>query len=86
MQEWPVSTIPVYDMQVAVSRKYGTVHTGTTWFGKCAKDKTIHRFQPEQANYSILLTFTLEAVREQREKHWDGGEEDVLDPLPEIDN
>lgn len=33
-----------------------------------------------------LLDFNDGAVREQREHHWDGSEEEILDPIPHVNN
>jgi hypothetical protein len=82
-----VSKVPVYDVQVAVPGKYGPVYIGKTWYGKY--DKTNGEFiasDPDKLIARYFLDFNPEAIKEQKEKHWDGGEEDLLDPIPEIDD
>lgn len=86
LQERLVSKIPVYDVQVAVPGKYGPVYIGKTWFGKYAKNREFTASDPNKLIARYFLDFNPQAVKEQREKHWDGGEEDVLDPIPEIEN
>jgi hypothetical protein len=86
LQERLVSKIPVYDIQVAVPGKFGPVYIGKTWFGNYDKKGEFTASDPNKLIARYFLDFNPEAVKEQREKHWDGGEEDVLDPIPEIDN
>ena len=86
LQERLVSKIPVYDIQVAVPGKYGPVYIGKTWLGKYDKNGKFTASDPNKLIARYFLDFNPDAVKEQKEKHWDGGEEDVLDPIPEIDN
>ena len=86
LQERLVSKVPVFDVQVAVPGKYGPVYIGKTWLGKYAKNREFTATDPNKLIARYFLDFNPEAVKEQKEEHWDGSEEDVLDPLPEIDN
>ena len=72
-------------MQVAVKGKYGPVFIGKTWFGK----------YDEKAEFTALkkaviawyfIDYNGDALKEQRENHWDGAEEELLDPVPHVDN
>ena len=33
-----------------------------------------------------FIDFNEGALKEQKEQHWDGSEEEILDPLPHLDN
>lgn len=81
-----MSKVPVFDVQVAVPGKYGPVYIGKTWLGKYTKNREFTATDPNKLIARYFLDFNPEAVKEQKEEHWDGSEEDVLDPLPEIDN
>jgi len=86
LQERLVSKIPVYDVQVAVPGKYGPVYIGKTWFGKYDDHGEFIASDPNKLIARYFLDFNPGALEEQKQKHWDGAEEDLLDPIPEIDN
>jgi hypothetical protein len=86
LQERLVSKIPVYDVQVAVPGKYGPVYIGKTWFGKYDEHGQFTASDPNKLIARYFLDFNPEALEEQQQKHWDGADEDLLDPIPEIDN
>jgi hypothetical protein len=75
-----------YDVMVAVKGKYGPVFVGKTWLGKYdgAGEFTAH--DPDKIIGYYFLDFNEAAVREQREHHLDGTKEEVLDPIPRVDN
>jgi hypothetical protein len=85
LQERLVAKIPVYDVQVAVKGKYGPVFIGKTWFGKYDEKGEFTASKSEVIAW-YFLDFNDDALKEQREKHWDSAEEDLLDPIPHVDN
>lgn len=86
LQERLVSKVPVYDIQVAVPGKYGPVYIGKTWFGKYDTNEQFTASDPNKLIARYFLDFNPDALKEQREEHWDGSDEDVLDPIPDVDS
>jgi len=78
--------VQVYDVQVAVRGKYGPVFIGKTWLGKYDKQGEFTASNPDKLIAWYFIDFNDGALKEQRESHWDGSEEELLDPLPHIDN
>jgi hypothetical protein len=74
------------DLQVAVKGKYGPVYIGKTWFGKYDKSGEFTASVPHKVVGFYFLDFNEGALKEQKESHWDNSEEEVLDPIPHIDN
>jgi hypothetical protein len=74
------------DVQVAVKGKYGPVYLGKTWFGKYDKNGDFTADDPNKVVGRYFLDFNEGALKEQKESHWDDSEEEILDPLPHIDN
>jgi hypothetical protein len=85
-QEQLVTKISAIDIQVAVRGKYGPVWLGKTWFGKYDKTGKFTASNPNNVVGRYYLDFNEEALKDQRENHWDGSEEELLDPLPHLDN
>jgi len=85
-QEMALTKVPVYDVQVAVKGKYGPVFIGKTWLGKYDKRGEFTASNPDKLIAWYFIDFNEGALKEQRERHWDGSEEELLDPLPHIDN
>jgi len=75
-----------YDVMVAVKGKYGPVFVGKTWLGKYDDRGEFTAHDPDKIIGYYFLDFNEAAVREQREHHLDGSDEEVLDPLPHVDN
>jgi hypothetical protein len=75
-----------YDVMVAVKGKYGPVFVGKTWLGKYDDRGEFTAHDPDKIIGYYFLDFNEAAVREQREHHLDGSEEEVLDPIPHVDN
>jgi hypothetical protein len=75
-----------YDVMVAVKGKYGPVFVGKTWLGKYDDRGEFTAHDPDKIIGYYFLDFNEAAVREQREHHLDGSEEELLDPLPHVDN
>ena len=84
--ELVATTIQGYDIQVAVKGKYGPLYVGKTWFGKYDQQGEFIASDPDKSVAFYFLDFNEGALREQREKHWDGTKEETLDPLPHVDN
>jgi hypothetical protein len=87
VQELLVTKIQGFDAMVAVKGKYGPVFVGKTWLGKY--DKKTGEFTASDPNNLAgwyFLDFNEGALKEQKESHWDGSEEEILDPLPHIEN
>jgi len=82
LQEEVLAKVPVYDVQVAVKGKYGPVFIGKTWLGKYDKQGEFTASNPDKLIAWYFIDFNEGALREQREKHWDGSEEEFIDPLP----
>jgi hypothetical protein len=75
-----------YDVMVAVKGKYGPVFVGKTWLGKYDDRGEFTAHDPSKIIGYYFLDFNKAAVSEQREYHLDGSEEEVLDPIPHVDN
>jgi hypothetical protein len=75
-----------FDVMVAVKGKYGPVFVGKTWLGKYDDRGEFTAHDPNKVIGYYFLDFNEAAVSEQREYHLDGSEEEVLDPIPHIDN
>jgi len=75
-----------YDVMVAVKGKYGPVFVGKTWLGKYDERGEFTAHNPDKIIGYYFLDFNEAAVREQREHHLDGSDEEVLDPIPHVDN
>ena len=78
--------VQVYDVQVAVRGKYGPVFIGKTWLGKYDKQGEFTASSPDKLIAWYFLDFNDGALKEQREKHWDGSNEEFLDPIPLVAN
>jgi hypothetical protein len=85
VQELLVTKIRGFDAMVAVRGKYGPVFVGKTWLGKYDKKGEFIASDPDKLAGWYFLDFNTEAVEEQRKSHWDGSEEEILDPIPHID-
>ncbi|HKF20009.1 MAG TPA: hypothetical protein VKE93_00495 [Candidatus Angelobacter sp.] len=85
-QETLLTKVPVYDVQVAVKGKYGPVFIGKTWLGKYDNRGEFTASNPDKLIAWYFIDFNEGALKEQRDSHWDGSEEELLDPLPHIDN
>ena len=81
-QETALTKVQVFDVQVAVKGKYGPVFIGKTWLGKYDKQGKFTASNPDKLIAWYFIDFNDGAIREQREKHWDGSEEEFIDPLP----
>jgi len=71
---------------VAVKGKYGPVFIGKTWLGKYDKQGEFTAFNPDKLIAWYFLDFNDGALKEQQEKHWDGSQEELLDPIPLVEN
>jgi hypothetical protein len=80
------SEIHGYDAMVAVKGKYGPVFVGKTWLGKYDDAGEFTARDPNKIIGYYFLDFNEGALREQREHHSDGSEEELLDPIPHVDN
>jgi len=78
--------VQVYDIQVAVRGKYGPVFIGKTWFGKYDKQGEFTASNPDKLIAWYFLDFNDGGLKEQQESHWDGSEEELLNPIPHVDN
>ena len=85
-QELAFTKVQVYDVQVAVKGKYGPVFIGKTWLGKYDKQGEFTASNPDKLIAWYFIDFNDGALKEQQEKHWDGSNEEFLDPLPHVDN
>jgi len=86
VQERALEMVPVYDVQVAVRGQYGPLYIGKTWLGKYDKQGEFTSSHPDRIIAWYFLDFNDEAIREQRKNHWDGSDEELLDPVPHVDN
>jgi hypothetical protein len=86
LQELIGSKMNAFDVQVAVKGKYGPVFIGKTWLGKYDKNGEFTANDPDKVVARYFLDFNEGALKEQQESHWDGSEEEILDPLPHIEN
>jgi SAM domain (Sterile alpha motif) len=84
--ELVLSKVQVYDVQVAVLGKYGPIFLGKTWLGNYDKDGQFTAFDPGQLIARYFLDFNDGAIKEQREEHWDGSDEEFVDPLIHVEN
>ena len=84
--EMAFTKVQVYDIQVAVKGKYGPVFIGKTWLGKYDKQGEFTASNPDKLIAWYFIDFNDGALKEQRESHWDGSEEELLDPIPHVDN
>jgi hypothetical protein len=75
-----------YDVMAAVRGKYGPVFVGKTWLGKYDDKGEFTAHDPNKIIGYYFLDFNEEAVKEQREHHLDGSKEEVLDPIPRVNN
>ena len=82
LQEEILAKVPVYDVQVAVKGKYGPVFIGKTWLGKYDKQGEFTASNPDKLIAWYFIDFNEGAIIEQKEKHWDGSEEEFIEPLP----
>jgi hypothetical protein len=86
VQELLALKVQFYDVMVAVKGKYGPVFVGKTWLGKYGTTGNFTATDPNKLVARYFLDFNEGALKEQRESHWDGSEEEMLDPLPHFDN
>jgi hypothetical protein len=86
LQEIVGNKLHAVDLQVAVKGKYGPVWIGKTWLGKYDKKGEFTASDPNKVVARYFLDFNEGALKEQRESHWDNCEEEVLDPIPHIEN
>jgi hypothetical protein len=86
LNEFLATKLQALDLQVAVKGKYGPVYIGKTWFGKYDKNGEFSANVPHKVVGLYFLDFNEGALKEQKESHWDGSEEEILDPLPHIEN
>jgi hypothetical protein len=82
LQEIAFTKVQVYDVQVAVRGKYGPVFIGKTWLGKYDKQGEFTASNPDKLVAWYFIDFNEGALKEQQEKHWDGSEEEFLEPIP----
>jgi hypothetical protein len=68
----------------AVKGEYAPVFVGKTWLGKYDEKGEFTAHDPNKIIGYYFFDFNEEAVREQREHHLDGSEEEVLDPIPHV--
>ena len=85
-QELACMKVQVYDVQVAVKGKYGPVFIGKTWLGKYDKQGKFTASNPDKLIAWYFLDFNDGALKEQQEQHWDGSNEEFLDPMPHVEN
>ena len=85
-QELIPTKLQALDLQVAVKGKYGPVFIGKTFFGKYDKSGEFTANVPIKVVGWYFLDFNEAALKEQKESHWDGSEEEILDPIPHIEN
>lgn len=86
LQELIAKPMNAYDIMVAVKGKYGPVFVGKTWLGQYGKNGEFTTSNPNKLATWYFLDFNDGALLEQRESHWDGSDEEILDPLPDIDS
>jgi len=78
--------IPCFDLMAAVKGKYGPVFVGKTWLGRYDDKGEFTASNPDKLNNWYFLDFNEGALREQRQDHWDDSREEMLDPVPHVDN
>ena len=54
--------------------------------GKYDKNGEFTASNPDKLAARYFLDFNEGALKEQSEHHWDGSQEELLDPIPHIDN
>ena len=86
MLERLVKQVPLIDLMVAVKGKYGPVFIGKTWLGRYDEKEEFIASNPDKLSNWYFLDFNEGALREQRESHSDGSKEEMLDPIPHVDN
>jgi len=86
MLERLVKQVPLIDLMVAVKGKYGPVFIGKTWLGRYDEKGEFTASDPDKLNNWYFLDFNEGALSEQRESHWDGSGEEMLDPIPHVNN
>src|SRR5262245_33224062 len=84
-QEMALSKVPVYDVQVAVKGKYGPVFIGKTWLGKYDTQGNFTASNPDKLIAWYFIDFNDGALKEQQAQHWDGSDEEFLDPMPLVE-
>src|SRR5215467_13769456 len=84
--ELAFTKVQVYDIQVAVRGKYGPVYIGKTWLGKYDEQGKFTASNPDKLIAWYFIDFNDGALKEQQEKHWDGSDEEFLDPVPHVEN
>jgi len=83
-QEKAINSVPVYDVMVPIKGRSGTVFVGKTWIGLYEPDGS---FTSQHAGVAwFFLDFNNETLRLQKEEHWDGSKEVILNPLPKVKN
>jgi len=85
-QELAFLKVQVCDIQVAVKGKYGPVFIGKTWVGKYDKEGKFTASNPDKLIAWYFIDFNDGALKEQQEQHWDGSQEEFLDPVPHVEN
>jgi hypothetical protein len=85
-QEFIPIKLHALDLQVAIKGKYGPVFIGKTFFGRYDTNGKFTANTPIKVVGWYFLDFNEGALKEQKESHWDGSEEEVLDPIPHIEN
>src|SRR5262245_56242200 len=81
-----VANVPLIDLMVAVKGKYGSVVIGKTWLGRYDEKGEFTASNPDKLSNWYFLDFNEGALREQRESHLDGSSEEMLDPIPHVNN
>lgn len=85
-QEFLATLLHAIDVMVAVKGQYGPVFVGKTWFGKYDKNGEFTANDPNKVVGRYFLDFNEGALREQRENHWDGSEEELYESIPHLEN
>jgi hypothetical protein len=80
-----LTKVQCYDVQVAVPGKYGPIFIGKTWLGTYNNGQ-FTAFDPGQLIARYFLDFNDGAIKEQREEHWDGSDEEFVAPMPYVEN
>jgi hypothetical protein len=87
IDSWQASRSQTFHvLKPSVKGKYGPVFVGKTWFGKYDDKGEFTAHDPDKIIDYYFLDFNEAAVKEQRQHHLDGSEEELLDPIPHIDN
>jgi hypothetical protein len=85
-QEIALTRAPVYDVMVATRGQWGPVFVGKTWVGEYDAHGRFTASDPDELICWYFLDFNAGALAEQRDRHSDDSEEEMLDPLPHVDN